>query len=178
MHGTVSYPNDGVSQNRPYGSSANSPYHGGANSPNGGDTAPFPNGGGHAPYPGNSPSPYQSAPADPYHSAPPHTPYDSRESWRGNRRGIGADRLALIIHSLADIAAGFLGLWILLYLLDANHANVFVDFVRGVANWLASWSQDIFVMKTEGLRVFFNFALPALVYLAVGHGAAAWLRRL
>ncbi|MGX1848846.1 hypothetical protein [Streptomyces sp. NPDC055299] len=139
---------------------------------------PLPNTGAPAPHPSNSPSPYQPAPADPYNAAPPHTPYHTRESRRGNRRGMGADRIALIIHSLADVAAGFLGLWILLYLLDANHANVFVDFVRGVANWLAGWSQDIFIMKTEGLRVFFNFALPALVYLAVGHGAAAWLRRL
>ncbi|MGW8970544.1 hypothetical protein [Streptomyces platensis] len=91
---------------------------------------------------------------------------------------MGADRLALIIHSLADVAAAFLGLWILLYLLEANQANVFVDFVHGVADWLAGWSQDIFVMDAEGLRVFFNYALPALIYLGVGHGAAAWLRRL
>lgn len=34
------------------------------------------------------------------------------------------------------------------------------------------------MMDTEGLRVFFNYGLPALIYLAVGHGAAAWLRRL
>ncbi|MEV0376018.1 hypothetical protein AB0I10_41000 [Streptomyces sp. NPDC050636] len=87
-------------------------------------------------------------------------------------------RMALIIHSIADVAAVFLGLWVLLYLLEANQANVFVDFVHGVADWLAGWSQDIFIMDTEGLRVFFNYALPALIYLAVGHGAAAWLRRL
>ncbi|MFI7004967.1 hypothetical protein [Streptomyces sp. NPDC050145] len=91
---------------------------------------------------------------------------------------MSADRLALTVHTLADIAAIFLGLWLLLYLLDANQANVFVDFVRGVAEWLAGWAQDIFTMDPEGLRVFFNFALPAVVYLAVGHGVAAWLRRL
>ncbi|WTG30615.1 hypothetical protein OH780_00545 [Streptomyces decoyicus] len=91
---------------------------------------------------------------------------------------MGAHRFALIIHSLADVAAAFLGLWIVLYLLEANQANVFVEFVHGVADWLAGWSQDIFVMDIEGLRVFFNYALPALVYLAVGHGVAAWLRRL
>ncbi|MFD3423760.1 hypothetical protein [Streptomyces decoyicus] len=91
---------------------------------------------------------------------------------------MGTERLALIIHSLADIAAAFLGLWILLYLLEANQVNVFVDFVHGVADRLADWSEDIFVMDTEGLRVFFNYALPALIYLGVGHGAAAWLRRL
>ncbi|KUL48393.1 hypothetical protein ADL28_29540 [Streptomyces violaceusniger] len=37
-------------------------------------------------------------------------------------------------------------MWILLYMLDANQANVFVDVVHGVADWLAGWSQDIFTM--------------------------------
>ncbi|MFF4763429.1 hypothetical protein [Streptomyces sp. NPDC001292] len=94
------------------------------------------------------------------------------------RNGISADRLALTVHTLADIAAIFLGLWVVLYLLDANQANVFVDFVHRVADWLAGWAQDIFTMDTEGLHVFFDYALPAVVYLAVGHGVAAWLRRL
>ncbi|WP_413254149.1 hypothetical protein [Streptomyces decoyicus] len=129
------------------------------------------------PHHGNSPSPYNPAPAPEYNLAPNAAPH-SRRSGGGGQRGIRADRFALIIHSLADVAAAFLGLWILLYLLEANHANVFVDFVHGVADWLAGWSQDIFIMDTEGLRVFFNYALPALVYLAVGHGVAAWLRRL
>ncbi|MBB4787662.1 hypothetical protein BJY27_008709 [Streptomyces rapamycinicus] len=80
---------------------------------------------------------------------------------RGNGGGLGADRTALVIHTLADIAAGFLALWILLYMLDANQANVFVDFVHGAADWLAGWSQDIFTMDTESVRVFFNYALPA-----------------
>ncbi|MEU1807185.1 hypothetical protein [Streptomyces sp. NPDC019937] len=96
----------------------------------------------------------------------------------GNSSGRGADRTALIIHSLADIAAVFLALWLLLYFLDANQANVFVDFVHGVADWLAGWSQDIFTMEPEGVRVFFNYALPAVIYLGIGHGAAAWVRRL
>ena len=38
---------------------------------------------------------------------------------------------------IADTAAGLLGLWILLFLLDANQANVFVKFVQGAADWLA-----------------------------------------
>jgi hypothetical protein len=86
--------------------------------------------------------------------------------------------MALVIHTIGDIAAGFLVLWILLYLLDANQSNGFVEFVRGVAEWLAGWSQDIFTMDTEGLRVLLNYGLPALVYLGVGHGVAAWVRRL
>ncbi|MFI9077540.1 hypothetical protein ACIGW8_13790 [Streptomyces sioyaensis] len=131
----------------------------------------------YAPRNDNSPSPAHPEPGAPYggfSNAPSRTPRNPG----GNRSGVGADRLALIIHSLADIAAVFLGLWILLYLLDANQANVFVDFVHGMADWLAGWSQDIFTMDAEALRVFFNYALPAVIYLAVGHGAAAWLRRL
>lgn len=121
----------------------------------------------------------------PYHhnANPPYqggtsTPYETNRRRAGNSRGLGAERTALIIHTVADIAAGFLCLWILLYMLDANQANVFVDFVHGMADWLAGWSQDIFTMEPEGIRVFFNYALPALIYLAVGHGAAAWVRRL
>lgn len=118
-------------------------------------------------YHANSPYPGHSAPA-----------YPSGQDRSGRSRGVTADRTALFIHTIADIAAGFLGLWLLLYLLDANQANVFVGFVQDVAGWLAGWSQDIFTMQPEGLRVFFNYALPAVVYLAVGHGAAAWVRRI
>src|SRR5438067_11208246 len=141
MRGTVRYPNDGIPQNRPYGSRLHSPYHGGSNSPDVGDTAPLPNSGAHAPHRSNSPSPYDPAPAAPYNAVPNATS-DARRSWQGSRRGAGTDRLALIIHSLADVAAVILGLWILLYLLDANQANAFVGFVHGVADWLAGWSQD------------------------------------
>ncbi|MDG9716526.1 hypothetical protein [Streptomyces sp. DH24] len=88
-----------------------------------------------------------------------------------------ARRAALTICTIADIAAGFLGLWIVLYLLDANQANAFVDFVHGTADWLSGWAQDIFTMDTENLRVALNYGLPAVVYLLVGHGIAARLNR-
>lgn len=83
----------------------------------------------------------------------------------------------MVIHTVADVAAGLLGLWILLYLLDANQGNIFVSFVRGMANFLAGWSQDIFTMNNEAVRVFFNYGLPAVIYLALGHGLAARIRR-
>jgi hypothetical protein len=88
-----------------------------------------------------------------------------------------ARRAALVICTIADVAAGFLGLWILLFLLDANQANTFVEFVRGTADWLSGWAQDIFTMDTEGLRVALNYGLPAVVYLVIGHGIAARLNR-
>jgi len=92
-------------------------------------------------------------------------------------RDSATQRSALIIHTIADIAAAFLGLWILLYVLEANQANVFVGFVEGMADWLAWWSQDIFTMDAEWLRVLLNYGLPAVVYLFVGHGIAARVRR-
>ncbi|MGW1893876.1 hypothetical protein ACWCP6_27020 [Streptomyces sp. NPDC002004] len=108
---------------------------------------------------------------------PLNDPYADGRPYRPTRDGAGANRAALAIHTVADIAAAFLGLWILLYLLEANQANVFVDFVHGTADWLAWWSQDIFTMDTEWLRVLLNFGLPAVIYLLVGHGLAARLRR-
>jgi hypothetical protein len=89
----------------------------------------------------------------------------------------GGRRAALTVCTIADVAAGLLVLWILLFLLDANEANVFVDFVRGAAELLAWWSQDIFTMDTEQLRVILNYGLPALMYALVGHGIAARLNR-
>jgi hypothetical protein len=92
--------------------------------------------------------------------------------------GSGARRAALITHTIADVAAVFLGLWVLLHLLEANRSNIFVEFVHGTADLLAWWSQDIFTMDTEGLRVLLNYGLPAVIYLLIGHGIASRLRRL
>ncbi|MFE1442562.1 hypothetical protein [Streptomyces sp. NPDC058739] len=105
-----------------------------------------------------------------YHRPPPPPE-------RADRGPDTAHRTALAIRTVADMAAGLLVLWILLFLLDANEANVFVDFVRSTADWLARWSQDIFMMDTEGLRVILNYGLPALMYALVGHGIAARINR-
>ncbi|MDI3407019.1 hypothetical protein QIS96_24795 [Streptomyces sp. B-S-A6] len=86
-------------------------------------------------------------------------------------------KVALAICTVADIAAGFLGLWILLFLLEANQGNGFVEFVHDMADWLGGWAQDIFTMDTEGLRVILNYGLPAVIYLGLGHGIAARLNR-
>lgn len=107
-----------------------------------------------------------------------HTPMHDNDRTSRNQEESGTGRMALIIHSVADVAAGFLGLWILLYLLGANQANVFVGFVEGVADWLGWWAQDIFTMENEKVRIFLNYGLPAVIYLMVGHGIAARVRRL
>ncbi|MER6984514.1 hypothetical protein [Streptomyces carpinensis] len=98
-------------------------------------------------------------------------------SARAVRQHTAARRTALTVCTITDIAAGLLGMWILLFLLHANRTNVFVEFVHGTADWLAWWSQDIFTMDTEGLRVVLNYGLPALLYLLIGHGIAARLNR-
>ncbi|MEU6365246.1 hypothetical protein ABZ876_05765 [Streptomyces sp. NPDC046931] len=106
----------------------------------------------------------------PAYNQPPGPDHSVRNQAAGRRT-------ALTVCTIADTAAGLLVLWILLFLLDANQGNVFVKFVRGVADWLAWWSQDIFTMNTEGLRVILNYGLPAVMYLLIGHGIASRLNR-
>ncbi|MWA15343.1 hypothetical protein E5671_40240 [Streptomyces sp. BA2] len=110
-------------------------------------------------------------------SPQPPQPLQPQPPRRHERNQSTARRVALAVHTIADIAAVFLGMWIVLYLLDANEANIFVEFVHGTADWLAWWSQDVFTMDTEGLRVLLNYGLPAVIYLLVGHGIAARLSR-
>jgi hypothetical protein len=43
---------------------------------------------------------------------------------------------------------------------EANQDNAFVQFVEGMANWLAGWSQDIFTMENEHVRFALNYGLP------------------
>lgn len=123
---------------------------------------------------GPPPGPDYGPPPGPDYGQPAPAPRRERRP----RDGSGSDRAALIIHTIADIAAVFLGLWIMLYLLEANTGNPFVEFVKGVADWLAWWAQDIFTMDSEGVRVFLNYGLPAAIYLLVGHGISARVRRL
>lgn len=77
-----------------------------------------------------------------------------------------------IIAVVADVMALILGLWILMYLLDANPANDFVQFVHDVARWLAGWSHDLFTFDEAWARVVAGYGLAAIVYLAIGHGIA------
>ncbi|EPD62154.1 MULTISPECIES: hypothetical protein [Streptomyces] len=125
---------------------------------------------------GNPVSNFDPAPGYQSYDHPPEYPHHPHRNERRDP-GSGTRRAALIIHTIADVAAAFLGLWIVLYLLEANRDNVFVEFVHSVADALAWWSQDIFTMDTEGLRVLLNFGLPALIYLAVGHGISVRLSR-
>lgn len=78
---------------------------------------------------------------------------------------------------MADVMAIILGLWILMYLLDANRANDLVQFIHDVARWLAGWSHDLFTFDEAWARVVCGYGLAALVYVLVGHAIAGRLRR-
>ncbi|MFE0871665.1 hypothetical protein [Streptomyces rochei] len=78
---------------------------------------------------------------------------------------------------VADIMAGVLGLWILMYLLEANRTNDLVQFVHEVADVLAGWSRDLFTFDEAWARVVAGYGLAAVVYLFVGHAIAGRLGR-
>ncbi|MET9516497.1 hypothetical protein [Streptomyces sp. NPDC002994] len=89
----------------------------------------------------------------------------------------GSNRAATIIIVVADIMAGIIGLWILMYLLDANRANDLVNFLQDAARWLAGWSWDLFTFDEAWARVVAGYGLAAIVYLFAGHALANVLRR-
>ncbi|MFI6204838.1 hypothetical protein ACIBAI_00335 [Streptomyces sp. NPDC051041] len=89
----------------------------------------------------------------------------------------GASQAGRVVAIVADVMALILGLWILMYLLDANRANDFVRFVHDVARWLAGWSHDLFTFDEEWARVVTGYGLAAVVYLFVGHAVAGRLHR-
>jgi hypothetical protein len=89
----------------------------------------------------------------------------------------GANQAGTVIAIVADIMALILGLWILMYLLDANPANEFVQFIHDAARWLAGWSHDLFTFDEAWARVVCGYGLAAVVYLFVGHAIANRVHR-
>jgi hypothetical protein len=89
----------------------------------------------------------------------------------------GANQAGTVIAVVADIAALILGLWILMYLLDANRGNDLVRFVHDAAAWLAGWSHDLFTFDEAWARVVAGYGLAAVVYLFVGHAIARRIHR-
>ncbi|MEU2020764.1 hypothetical protein ABZ565_01085 [Streptomyces sp. NPDC016469] len=84
---------------------------------------------------------------------------------------------ARVIALVADVMAFIIGLWILMYLLDANRGNELVEFVRDTARWLAGWSYDLFTFDKAWANVVAGYGLAALVYLFIGHAVAGRVRR-
>ncbi|MEU9008553.1 hypothetical protein AB0D12_01930 [Streptomyces sp. NPDC048479] len=89
----------------------------------------------------------------------------------------GTNQAAAVIMIVADVMAVILGLWILMYLLDANRANDLVSFIQDAAHWLAGWSYDLFTFDDAWARVVAGYGLAAVVYLFIGHAVAGRLRR-
>jgi hypothetical protein len=92
------------------------------------------------------------------------------------RRRSGASTAAVAIHVVADVVAAIIGLWILLYLLEANPSNDLVGLIHDCARWLAGWSHDLFSIDTEWVRGVVNYGIAAVAYLFIGHALAARLR--
>ncbi|MFJ5528705.1 hypothetical protein [Streptomyces sp. NPDC093261] len=89
----------------------------------------------------------------------------------------GANQAGTVIAVVADVMAFILGLWILMYLLDANPGNALVRFVHDTAQWLASWSRDLFTFDKAWARVVAGYGLAAVVYLFIGHAIANRIQR-
>ncbi|MEV6651077.1 hypothetical protein [Streptomyces sp. NPDC051219] len=89
----------------------------------------------------------------------------------------GSNQAGRIVAVVADVLAFILGLWIVMYLLDANRANDLVEFVHDAANWLAGWSHDLFTFDEEWARVVAGYGLAAVVYLFIGHAVAGRMHR-
>lgn len=89
----------------------------------------------------------------------------------------GPNSAGPVIAIVADIMALILGLWILMYLLDANRGNDFVQFIHDAARWLAGWSHDLFTFDEAWARVVAGYGLAAVVYLFVGHAIANRVHR-
>ncbi|MFI8346236.1 hypothetical protein [Streptomyces sp. NPDC085596] len=89
----------------------------------------------------------------------------------------GTNQAGRVIAVVADVMAIILGLWILMYLLDANRGNSLVEFVHDTASWLAGWSHDLFTFDEAWARVVAGYGLAAVVYLFIGHAIAGRLHR-
>ncbi|MER6392097.1 hypothetical protein ACFXEL_00320 [Streptomyces sp. NPDC059382] len=89
----------------------------------------------------------------------------------------GSSSAGRAVALVADIAAFVIGLWILLFLLDANQGNSFVDLVHDAATWLAGWSYDLFTFDRAWVQVVVGYGLAAVVYLFIGHALASRLSR-
>ncbi|MGW1888851.1 hypothetical protein ACWCP6_01125 [Streptomyces sp. NPDC002004] len=93
------------------------------------------------------------------------------------RHARGVNQAGTIVAVVADVMAFILGLWILMYLLEANRANDLVRFIHNAANWLAGWSHDLFTFDENWARVVAGYGLAAVVYLFIGHAVANRLHR-
>ncbi|MFC7218086.1 hypothetical protein ACFQLX_07875 [Streptomyces polyrhachis] len=81
----------------------------------------------------------------------------------------GANPAATVITAAADLAALVIGVWILMYLLDADRTNGFVDFVHDCAYWLTGWAHGLASVEPDWWQVLLDYGAVALAYLILGH---------
>ncbi len=78
---------------------------------------------------------------------------------------------------ITSLVVGVIVLGIVLVALEANTANVLVDAVLDVANFLVGPFEDVFDLEQRKTAVAVNYGLAALVYFIVGRVIARLLRR-
>lgn len=92
-------------------------------------------------------------------------------------RRYGGHPAAAVILIAADLAALILILWIIFFVFDANRANDLVDGVHHAADWLATWSRDLFTPDNANWRTVLNYGLPAVIYVTVAQIVAGRFNR-
>ncbi|NUS11030.1 MAG: hypothetical protein HOY69_06430 [Streptomyces sp.] len=92
-------------------------------------------------------------------------------------RRYGGNPAAAVIMIAADIAALILILWIIFFVFDANRANDLVKWVHHAADWLATWSKDLFTPDNAKWRTVLNYGLPAAVYLVIAQVVTGRINR-
>jgi hypothetical protein len=85
--------------------------------------------------------------------------------------------LARVIDVLVAVVAAIIAAGVLLVVLEANPSNAIVEAVLDAARWLVGPFSDFFTIDDRKLEVAVNWGLALVVYVLVGRGASALLRR-
>jgi hypothetical protein len=84
---------------------------------------------------------------------------------------------ARVVYAITGLVVGIIVLGILLVLADANPANMLVNLILDVANWLTTPFHGLFPRRDPDQSVLVNWGLAALVYLIIGSAIARFARR-
>jgi hypothetical protein len=85
--------------------------------------------------------------------------------------------LARVIELAVAVVAVIIAVGVLLVVLEANRANDIVAAILDAARWLVGPFRDFFTIDDPKLEVAVNWGLALVVYVVVGRGIAALLRR-
>lgn len=93
-------------------------------------------------------------------------------AYRGGYRSSTSRAVMAITTALVVVIV----LGIVFVLLDANQANMIVDFVLDVGRWLTRPFANLFQMDTADQAILVNWGIAAVVYLFVGSALARLAR--